>query len=337
MPVTIDKFEYATNSAAQAAWAEEAISSFSQAYTGGGNLDQTYNIRMVLPASAISVSGHSIRLFLASYTNPGVVSGCSIGERSGSSEDFASAPTRVTFDGGANGCTIPNSGGKYSDWINFAIDETKDYLVHLYYTGSTGNRGVAQVTLSGTRRYYKVGSAPGDETMTQDVSSYTGDSNFNSVGAVQIKTGAAKSYSESSIKQEGDYSLKIIALQTTSLNKTVTRSVSPTINLTDQDEIKIRVRASRTGTNFKMGLHDSGGTTTESNIAISSADTWEQKTIDISAVSNANKDAIDLITITITNADAENTIYLDELMAYVTGEGTGTGGGLPILGGSIVR
>jgi len=275
MPVTIDKFEYATDAAAQAAWAEEAISSFSQAYTGGGNFDQTYNIRMVLPASAISVSGNPIRLFLASYTNPGVVSGCSIGERSGSSEDFASAPTRVTFDGGANGCTIPDSGGKYSDWIDFAIDETKDYLVHLYYTGTTGNRGVAQVTLSGTRRYYKAGS--GDETMTQDVSSYTGDPNFNSVGAVQIKTGAAKGYSESTIKQEGNYSLKVVALQTSSLNKTVTRTVTPTINLTDQDEIKIWVRASRTGTNFKIGLHDSGGTTTESNIAISSADTWEQK------------------------------------------------------------
>ena len=86
--------------------------------------------------------------------------------------------------------------------------------------------------------------------------------------------------------------------------------------LTDQDEIKIWVRASRTGTNFKIGLHDSGGTTTESNIAISSADTWEQKTIDISAVANANKDAIDSIILTITNADEENIIYLDEMLGY---------------------
>jgi len=122
--------------------------------------------------------------------------------------------------------------------------------------------------------------------------------------------------------------LKVVALQTSSLNKTVTRTVTPTINLTDQDEIKIWVRASRTGTNFKIGLHDSGGTTTESNIAISSADTWEQKTIDISAVANANKDAIDSIILTTTNADVENIIYLDEMLGYIDGEGSGSGGGI---------
>lgn len=330
--IILDDMEYASDAAAQAAWAEEVVSSFSQAYTGGGNIDQTYNIRMVLPASAISVSGSSIRLFLASYKNPGTVSGCSIGERSGSSEDFASAPTRVTFDGGSNGCTIPDSGGKYSDWINFSIDETKDYLVHLYYTYSAENRGVTLVTLSGTRRYYKAGSAPGDETMTQDVSGYTGDSNFNSVGAVQIKTGVAKSYAESTIKKEGDYSLKIVALQTASLNKTVTRSVSPTFNLSGQTDFKFDVRSNRTGSNFKIGLHDSGGTTTEVTPNIASADTWQEVTLDLSAVSDANKDAIDSIIYTQRNADAETTVYMDYMRTLSEDEGTGTGGS-PRFGG----
>ena len=135
-------------------------------------------------------------------------------------------------------------------------------------------------------------------------------------------------YTESSIIQEGTYALKIVAPQTTSLNATATRSTSPTLNFTDQDEIKFKIRSSRTGTNLKIGFHDSGGTTTESNIAISSADTFEEKTIDISAVANANKDAIDSIIITITNADAENTIYLDEMLGYVKDEGTGGGGGI---------
>ena len=132
-------------------------------------------------------------------------------------------------------------------------------------------------------------------------------------------------YSESTIKNQGSYSLKLVA-DTNSLNQTVGRILSPTLNFTDQDEIKFKIRSSRTGTNLKIGFHDSGGTTTESNIAISSADTWEEKTIDISAVANANKDGIDSIIITITNADAENTIYLDEMMAYADGEGTGAGG-----------
>jgi len=140
-------------------------------------------------------------------------------------------------------------------------------------------------------------------------------------------------YSESTIKQEGDYSMKIVAPQTTSLNKTITRTVSPTINLTDQDTIKLQVRASRTGTNFKIGFHDSGGTLIESNIAITEANKFEKKEIDISAVPNANKDGIDQITKTITNADAENEIYFDNMMAYVQGEGAGGGS---IFGSSII-
>jgi len=126
--------------------------------------------------------------------------------------------------------------------------------------------------------------------------------------------------SEATIKTEGSYSVKITASQTTSLAGCLKRTVSPTINLADQTSIKLWVRASRTGTNFKLGFHDSGGTTTESDIAITSADTWEEKTIDISAVANANKDAIDSIVMTITNADAENTIYLDWMMGYAAGE-----------------
>ena len=121
--------------------------------------------------------------------------------------------------------------------------------------------------------------------------------------------------SEATIKTKGSYSVKITASQTTSLAGCLIRTVSPTINLADQTSIKLWVRASRTGTNFKLGFHDSGGTTTESDIAITSADTWEEKTIDISAVANANKDAIDSIVLTITNADAENTIYLDYMRA----------------------
>lgn len=135
---------------------------------------------------------------------------------------------------------------------------------------------------------------------------------------------------DSNIYKKGQYSFKLSFSKTTSLNKIITRRISPTINLSDHDFIKFWVRSLRTGSNFKIGFHDSGGTTTESNIAISSADTWEEKTIDISAVANANKDAIDLITITVTNADAENTIYLDEMMAYADGEGTG--GGSPRYG-----
>jgi len=85
------------------------------------------------------------------------------------------------------------------------------------------------------------------------------------------------------------------------------------IDLTGKNTIKLDVRASRTGSNFKIGFHDVGGTTTEQAITINSADTWETKEIDISEVSDENKDEIDKIIITITNADADNIIYIDNI------------------------
>jgi len=125
-----------------------------------------------------------------------------------------------------------------------------------------------------------------------------------------------QSYSESSIKQQGSYSLKGIALGTDSLNDTLTRTVSPTIDLSNKNTIKFDIRASRTGSNIKIGIHDSGGTTTEITPNIISANTWQTVEWDISGVSNANKDAIDQIKITITNADSDNTFYIDNMRAH---------------------
>lgn len=121
-------------------------------------------------------------------------------------------------------------------------------------------------------------------------------------------------YSESSIKEQGDYSLKGVALITNSLNDTLTRT-GLSIDLTDLTEIKYDIRGSRTGSQIKIGIHDAGGTTTENTANISSANVWQTETWDISGVSNANKDAIDSIIITVVNADVANTFYIDNIYA----------------------
>lgn len=130
-----------------------------------------------------------------------------------------------------------------------------------------------------------------------------------------IKIGAAnlQCFSEATIKQQGSYSLRGVAKITGSLNDTLTRTVSPTIDLTDITKIKLDIRSSRTGSNIKVGIHDSGGTTTEITPNITSANAWQTVEWDISAVANADKDAIDQIIITIVNADADNNAYLDNM------------------------
>lgn len=130
-----------------------------------------------------------------------------------------------------------------------------------------------------------------------------------------LTTPALQSYTEGTIKTQGTYALKGVAAITDSLNKTLTRTIASPINLSNYASATFSIRASRTGSNIKVGLHDSGGTTTEVTPNVTSADTFQTATIDLSAVTNANKDAIDQIIITIANADAANTFYLDNMVA----------------------
>lgn len=121
-----------------------------------------------------------------------------------------------------------------------------------------------------------------------------------------------QSYSESAIKQQGSYSLKAVAQATNSLNDNLTRTVSPTIDLSGKGNIEFGANSSRTGSNFDILIRDSGGTWTTKSVTINSNE-WENNTWDLSGVADADKDAIDRIVINITNADAANTFYIDNL------------------------
>jgi hypothetical protein len=120
-------------------------------------------------------------------------------------------------------------------------------------------------------------------------------------------------YADAVVKTQGSYSLKGYALVTSSLNETLTGTLSSAADLTDMNIIRLDLRATRTGANIKIGIHDSGGTTTELTPTISSASTYETQSWDISGVANADKDDIDQVIITIVNADAANTFYLDNM------------------------
>lgn len=117
-------------------------------------------------------------------------------------------------------------------------------------------------------------------------------------------------YSESTIKTQGSYALKGMATAN-ALNKTLTRTVSPVIDLSGVSLIKFDLRSSRTGSNIKIGIHDSGGTTIETTPNVITDNVFGSVFWDISAVADANKDAIDSIIITIVNADSDNIFYID--------------------------
>jgi hypothetical protein len=123
-------------------------------------------------------------------------------------------------------------------------------------------------------------------------------------------------YSESSVKTQGSYALKVVAT-TSALNKTLTNDRTIPFSLKDIDTLKLGIRASRSGSNVKIGLRDSGGTLTELTPNVLAADTWQTVTWDLSGVSDANKDLIDRMVLTITDANAANTVYLDNFGADI--------------------
>jgi len=120
-----------------------------------------------------------------------------------------------------------------------------------------------------------------------------------------------QSYSESTIKTQGSYALKAVAAITTSLNKALTHTFASPLNLSGINTAEFDIRASRTGANIKVELHNANGTTTEITPTISSAGTYQTVIWDLSAVVDADKNAIDSIIVTVVNADAANTFYID--------------------------
>jgi hypothetical protein len=105
---------------------------------------------------------------------------------------------------------------------------------------------------------------------------------------------------------------------TTSLNQFFTHIIGPALNLTGITSFQFDLRASRTGSNIKLGLHNVNGTTTELTPNVTQSNNWQTVTWDLSAVTDVNKNAIDKIIITIVNADGDNTFYLDNWYYQVT-------------------
>jgi len=200
---------------------------------------------------------------------------------------------------------VPGGGARVKNFQIQGSNNDSDWTT--VYTGQVANSsGVQTFSFSNTTsyRYYRLYVTSNWDAGTP-----------NRIGIVEweLIEGIINTevLSESTIKIEGSYSTKVKAKQTNSLNDTITRTVSPTVDLSNKDYIGIYMRASRTGANIKIGFHDSGGTTTEITPTINVADTWKLKILDLSAVANANKDVIDSIIITIVNADADNTFYID--------------------------
>ncbi len=201
-----------------------------------------------------------------------------------------------------------------------------------FHASGTGLKAGTFIKGSTTVWTYRDGEACGDGTFAIGSNTWTG-LNINcvlndcigayyttgtwhgttAVGNYARKAGDYFGAGETSGYTTSGYTLSAYATgySTDSLNKTLTRTLAVNLDLSGKSTLKYDIRSNRTGSNIKIGLHDTGGTTSEHTANISSANTFETQTWNISAIADANKNAIDSIIITIVNADADNTFYLD--------------------------
>jgi len=141
--------------------------------------------RLIVPAATFTHGGNQIRVQLRSHSTTGsVVTGCSVGERSGSTEDYASAPTRITFDSN-NNVTLSADEDKWSDWIDYDWDIANSHLVHVNLddVGGTVYRKIRDDILGGC--YFK--NNEGDQTMTEDATAGGSNTYCYTVNQIEIR------------------------------------------------------------------------------------------------------------------------------------------------------
>lgn len=240
--------------------------------------------------------------------------------------DGSSSPTRIGFGVASTMRIYTNNTIPNNEWHHIALirynNVTKIYLDGVAQTQTyTDNNNYNScnfrigANLTGTELWKgKIDEFRVSKGIARWTSNFTPPAAEYSVESLDQQITVS---SEASVVNTGVFSLKVVATATDSLNKTLIRTCSPTLNLSGKTRLRFYIRSTRTGSNIKIGFHDTGGTTTEITPNITSANTWQKVETDISGVSDANKDAIDKIIVTVVNADAENTFYLDSFIAFV--------------------
>lgn len=135
------------------------VDSFTDSLFTGGSGWQGYTFRQILSAGSLTQSGNRIRVTLESRsTSPTLnIDNVAIVERSGSTANGTTTPTEILFSGGS-GVSIPGSSSTVvSDWLEFTIDETKDYLI-IFDLSSSGDMHIGQATSGGDGFYSKSAS-----------------------------------------------------------------------------------------------------------------------------------------------------------------------------------
>ena len=134
------------------------LSTFSDTLTVSGGGWRNASVRQIISASSLSNSGDSVRVkFLASPTQAFKMDNVAIVERAEYSAHGVGTPTELLF-GGASGSNISPSGSVTSDWLEFSLDSSKDYLI-IMDVNTDGSQDEAMYVATGGDGYYATSPA----------------------------------------------------------------------------------------------------------------------------------------------------------------------------------
>ncbi len=141
--------------------------------TLGNNSAGQRNYRNIIPAGQVvdpeCIPAQVRVLFRAGNVGSLYLNGASIGERSGSTDDYGETPVRLTFNEGNNSVQLSASEDIWSDWVDYVFDKDVDHLIHLTANDATYNN--VALTTETNSSYRKATSD--DDTMVEDVSGYS--------------------------------------------------------------------------------------------------------------------------------------------------------------------
>lgn len=151
-----------------------------------------YNIRLRIGNSLISTSGTQVRLRLRGPSSGAAlaVDALTIGHKaaSGDEYDFATTPTAVTVGGSAS-FTVGVNAEVLTDWITFALDETKDLIVAAHTVS-----GDLRTKSGGSSATLDVWSKAGaSEATTANVAGYSqaGSADMALVDRIEVGSGVS--------------------------------------------------------------------------------------------------------------------------------------------------
>lgn len=163
------------------------VTSASASLATDGAVDLNgYNVRIVIAASALSVSGTIVKVRFTPRSSGGsnlVVNAAYIGEKAaaGDAYDFAAAPTQLLFSG-SGGFTATPGTSVSSDELTFTLDETKNYIISYSMNAASNVRFGAA---SGWDTYFKAAAAA--DVNTANVTGYTADAGVSyAVDLIQV-------------------------------------------------------------------------------------------------------------------------------------------------------